>query len=90
VLQIATLGSPTVMKRTDRLVLFVRRYLADLVLVDGGPVADIANIRHTDLVIEGRRDLRSGAIYRSLACCRGGRRRRGTADWWRSRRGGAG
>jgi len=57
--------------------------------VDGDPVADIANIRHTDLVMKDGVIYDPAAIYRSLACCRGGRRRRGkTADWWRSGRGG--
>jgi len=66
VLQIATWGGATVMKRTDRLGAIRPGYLADLVLVDGDPVADIANIRHTDLVMKDGVIYDPAAIYRSL------------------------
>src|SRR6267378_3273694 len=66
VLRIATWGGATVMKRTDRLGAIRPGYLADLVLVDGDPVADIANIRHTDLVMKDGVIYDPAAIYRSL------------------------
>jgi imidazolonepropionase-like amidohydrolase len=66
VLQIATWGGATVMKRTDRLGAIRPGYLADLVLVDGDPVADIANIRHTDLVMKDGVIYDPAAIYRTI------------------------
>ena len=66
VLRIATWGAATVTKRTDRLGAIRPGYLADLVLVDGDPVADIANIRHADLVMKGGVIYDPAAIYRTL------------------------
>ncbi|HWC75052.1 MAG TPA: amidohydrolase family protein [Gemmatimonadales bacterium] len=66
VLQIATWGGATVMKRTDRLGAIRPGYLADLVLVAGDPVADITNIEHTDLVMKDGVIYDPAAIYRTI------------------------
>lgn len=66
VLQLATWVPATVMKRTDRLGAVRPGYLADLVLVDGDPVADIGNIRHTDLVMKDGVMYDPAAIYRTI------------------------
>jgi imidazolonepropionase-like amidohydrolase len=59
VLQVATWGAATVTKRTDRRGAIRLGYLADLLLVDGDPVADMSNIKHADLVMKQWRHLRS-------------------------------
>jgi imidazolonepropionase-like amidohydrolase len=66
VLQIATWGAATVMKRTDRLGAIRPGYLADLVLVDGDPVAEMGNIEHIDLVMKDGVLYDPAAIYRTL------------------------
>jgi imidazolonepropionase-like amidohydrolase len=66
VLQIATWGGATVMKRTDRLGAIRPGYLADLVLVAGDPVADMTNIEHTDLVMKNGVLYDPAAIYRTI------------------------
>lgn len=68
VLQIATWGAATVMKRTDRGGLAAIRpgYLADLLLVDGDPVADITNIERVDLVMKNGVIYDPAAIYRTI------------------------
>lgn len=66
VLQIATWGAATVMKRTDRLGAIRPGYLADLLLVDGDPVADITNIEHVDLVMKNGVIYDPAAIYRTI------------------------
>src|SRR2546426_10828633 len=66
VLQIATWGGATVMKRTDRLGAIRPGYLADLVLVDGDPVADMTNIEHVDLVMKNGVIYDPAAIYRTI------------------------
>lgn len=66
VLQIATWGAATVMKRTDRLGAIRPGYLADLLLVDGDPVADINNIEHVDLVMKHGVIYDPAAIYRTI------------------------
>ena len=66
VLQIATWGAATVMKRTDRLGAIRPGYLADLVLVEGDPVADMTNIEHTDLVMKNGVLYDPAAIYRTI------------------------
>ena len=48
VLRIATWGAATVTKRADRLGAVRAGYFADLILVDGDPVADISNIRRVE------------------------------------------
>ena len=66
VLQIATWGAATVMKRTDRLGALRPGYLADLLLVDGDPVADISNIEHVDVVMKNGVIYDPAAIYRTI------------------------
>jgi hypothetical protein len=66
VLQIATWGAATVMKRSDRLGAIRPGYLADLVLVDGDPVADMGDIEHTDLVMKDGVIYDPAAIYRTM------------------------
>ncbi len=68
VLQIATWGAATVMKRTDRGGLAAIRpgYLADLLLVDGDPVADMTNIERVDLVMKNGVIYDPAAIYRTI------------------------
>ena len=66
VLQIATWGGATVMKRTDRLAAIRPGYLADLVLVDGDPVADMTNIERVDLVMKNGVIYDPAAIYRTI------------------------
>lgn len=66
VLQLATWGAATVTKRTDRLGAVRAGYLADLILVDGDPIADIRAIRHVDLVMKDGVLYDPAAVYRSL------------------------
>ena len=66
VLQIATWGAATVMKRTDRLAAIRPGYLADLLLVDGDPVADMTNIERVDLVMKNGVIYDPAAIYRTI------------------------
>lgn len=66
VLRIATWGAATVAKRTDRLGAIRPGLLADLILVDGDPVADIANIRRVDLVMKEGVIYDPAAVYRTL------------------------
>jgi hypothetical protein len=66
VLQIATWGAATVMKRTDRLGAIRPGYLADLVLVGGDPVADMTNIERVDLVMKNGVMYDPAAIYRTI------------------------
>ncbi len=66
VLQIATWGAATVTKRTDRRGAIRLGYLADLLLVDGDPVADMSNIEHADLVMKNGVIYDPAAIYRTI------------------------
>ncbi len=66
VLQLATWVPATVMKRTDRLGAIRSGYLADLVLVDGDPVADMTNIERVDLVMKNGVIYDPAAIYRTI------------------------
>ena len=66
VLQIATWGAATVMKRTDRLAAIRPGYLADLLLVNGDPVADMTNIERVDLVMKNGVIYDPAAIYRTI------------------------
>lgn len=66
VLQIATWGAATVMKHADRLGAIRPGYLADLVLVDGDPVADMTHIEHIDLVMKNGVLYDPAAIYRTI------------------------
>ncbi len=66
VLQIATWGAATVMKRTDRLAAIRPGYLADLILLNGDPVADMTNIERVDLVMKNGVIYDPAAIYRTI------------------------
>jgi amidohydrolase family protein len=66
VLQIATWGAATVMKRTDRLAAIRPGYLADLLLVNGDPVAEMTNIERVDLVMKNGVIYDPAAIYRTI------------------------
>src|SRR6267378_1486045 len=66
VLRIATWGGATVMKRTDQLGAIRPGYRADLMLLDGDPVADMGNIRHADLVMKDGVIYDPSAVYRTL------------------------
>jgi hypothetical protein len=66
VLQIATWGAATVMKRTDRLAAIRPGYLADLLLVNGDPVADMTNIERVDLVMKNGVIYDPAAVYRTI------------------------
>ncbi|HUH05104.1 MAG TPA: amidohydrolase family protein, partial [Kofleriaceae bacterium] len=61
VLLIATLGAARVMKRDKTSGSIARGKAADLVLVDGDPLADISDLRKTVLTIKG------GVVYRPEA-----------------------
>ncbi len=66
VLQIATWGAATVMKHADRFGAIRPGYVADVVMVDGDPVADIGNVRHTELVMKNGVIYDPAAIYRTV------------------------
>ncbi|MGH7530247.1 MAG: amidohydrolase family protein, partial [Gemmatimonadales bacterium] len=66
VLRLATWGAATVANRNDQLGAIRPGYLADLILVDGDPVADISNIRHVDMVMKGGVLYDPAAVYRAL------------------------
>jgi hypothetical protein len=66
VLRIATWGGATVGKRAERLGAVRPGYLADLILVDGDPVADIANIRRVSLVMKDGVLYDAAAVYHTL------------------------
>src|ERR1044071_1607515 len=66
VLRIATWVPARIMKRTDRLGAVAPGKLADLILVDGDPVADIANIRRVSLVMKDGVLFDPAAVYRTL------------------------
>jgi len=54
------------MKRTDRLGAIRPGYLADLLLVDGDPVADMNNIERAELVMKNGVIYDPAAIYRTI------------------------
>ena len=54
------------MKRADRLGAVAPGKLAGLILVDGDPVADIANIRRVSLVMKDGVLFDPAAVYRTL------------------------
>ena len=63
VLYLATLGSARVAERDDRLGTVEAGKLADLVLVEGDPTADISNVRRTRLVVKDGVVFDPNAIY---------------------------
>ncbi|HEV8355234.1 MAG TPA: amidohydrolase family protein [Gemmatimonadales bacterium] len=66
VLRIATFVAPQVMKHGDRFGAVAPGKLADLMLVDGDPVADIANLRRVSLVMRDGVLYDPAAVYRTL------------------------
>jgi hypothetical protein len=66
VLYIATLRAAQVMGRADELGLIAPGKLADLVLVDGDPAADIHDIRNVVLTVVGGRVYRADDLHRAL------------------------
>ena len=66
VLRLATWGAAGVTKRTDRLGSVAPGMLADLVLVDGDPVADISAIRRVSLVMKDGVIYDPAAVHRSI------------------------
>jgi imidazolonepropionase-like amidohydrolase len=66
VLRLATWGAAGVTKRTDRLGAVAPGMLADLVLVDGDPVADISAIRRVSLVMKDGVIYDPAAVHRSI------------------------
>jgi hypothetical protein len=66
ILRIATWVPAQVMKHADRLGAVAPGKLADLILVDGDPVADIANIRRVSLVMRDGVLFDPAAVYRIL------------------------
>jgi cytosine/adenosine deaminase-related metal-dependent hydrolase len=66
VLQIVTLGGARVMKQDAELGSIVVGKQADLLLVEGDPVADISDIRRTALVVKGGTVYSPVAVYQAL------------------------
>jgi imidazolonepropionase-like amidohydrolase len=66
VLALATLGSAKVMGRDDRLGSIEPGKLADLVLIDGDPLADMSAIRRTSLVMKGGTIYDPAALFRAV------------------------
>jgi hypothetical protein len=72
VLTLATLGAAHVMGMDEELGSIEPGKLADLILVDGDPTADISDIRRVVLVIKDGRVYDPAAIYRAMGikpCC---------------------
>jgi hypothetical protein len=66
VLQLATLGAARVMKHDTESGSITQGKVADMVLVDGDPVARISDIRRVVTVIRGGTVYDAGALYRTL------------------------
>jgi imidazolonepropionase-like amidohydrolase len=66
VLQIATLGAARVVGRQGELGTIEAGKLADLVLVDGDPAADVRQIRNVELTVKGGVLYRSAELYRQI------------------------
>ena len=66
VLQLATLGAARVMRRDRETGSIAPGKAADLILVDGDPVARIADIRRVTTVIQGGSVYDAGALYGAL------------------------
>jgi Amidohydrolase family len=66
-LQIATLGGARVMSKDGERGSVEAGKLADLILVDGDPTADIAAIRKVSLVVEGGVLYRPAELYREIS-----------------------
>ncbi len=65
-LRIATRNGAVVMKRGDRFGRIAPGYVADLMLVDGDPTLNIADLRRVRTVVQGTRRFESAEIYTAL------------------------
>ena len=66
ILTMATLGSAVANRRSGELGLVASGWLADLILVDGDPLRDIADIRKVSLVMKGGVRYDPNALYRQI------------------------
>ena len=66
VLRIATLGAAAVMKHDDQLGSVAPGKLADLIVVDGDPMARISDIRRVELVVKNGTVIKSDSLYQAL------------------------
>ncbi len=66
VLRIATLGAARVAGVEQQVGRIAAGYAADLIVVDGDPLADISAVRRVALTLSGTRLYRPDAIYRAL------------------------
>ena len=66
VLRLATLGAAEITGRSDRLGSLEPGMLADLIVVDGDPVADISALRNVELTVKDGVLFRTEALYEAL------------------------
>jgi len=66
VLRMATLTAATVMKRNNELGSIAPGKLADLILVNGNPTANISDIRKIDLVVKGGEVMYPAELYPAM------------------------
>ena len=67
VLQIATSGSAEVMKRGEDYGRILPGYVSDLILVDGDPTINMADIRKVRTTIRGDRLYDADALFRAVS-----------------------
>ena len=65
-LRIATLGGAEVMKRGDRYGRVAPGYVSDLILIDGDPTLNMADLRKTRLVLRGDRRFDPAELFASV------------------------
>lgn len=66
VLRIATIGSADVVGASDRIGRIAPGYAADLIALDGNPLADISAVRNTALTVKGTRYYQPSEIHEAL------------------------
>lgn len=66
VLRIATLGAARVAKVDDRVGRIAPGYAAELIVIDGDPLADVSALRRVALTLSGGRLYQPAAIHRAL------------------------
>jgi imidazolonepropionase-like amidohydrolase len=66
VLKMATIGAARVMKRDGDLGSIAPGKLADVILIDGNPVANISDIRHASLVVKDGNVYKPAELYKSI------------------------